>query len=81
MVVPYSLTEGIAEVCVKVLGSTWVSVVKEPPEGELIEPVVVSVDILVALRPARISFQFNIFEKGEEFLLNMKNLFGKIMVP
>ena len=57
------------------------SVVNEPPEGELIEPVVVSVDILVALRPARISFQFNIFEKGEEFLLNMKNLFGKIMVP
>jgi len=29
----------------------WVSVVEEPPEGELVEPVVVPVDILVALRP------------------------------
>lgn len=29
----------------------WVSVVKEPPEGELIESMVVAVDILVALRP------------------------------
>jgi len=29
----------------------WVSVVEEPSEGELVEPVVVPVDILVALRP------------------------------
>ena len=34
---------------------TWMTVVEEPAEGELVESVVVAVDVLVALRPATIN--------------------------
>ena len=44
---------GCAIQCEGIADCTWVSVVEEPSEGELVEPVVVPVDILVALRPAR----------------------------
>ena len=47
---------GCAIQCEGIADCTWVSVVKEPSEGELVEPVVVPVDILVALRPARIFY-------------------------
>ena len=66
----YHTTEGMAEACFKVQDCTWVSVVEEPSEGELVEPVVVPVDILVALRPARIICNC-VLQKGEEFLQSM----------
>ena len=71
----YHTTEGMAEVCFKVQDCTWVSVVEEPSEGELVEPVVVPVDILVALRPARIICNC-VLQKGEEFLQSMKSFCG-----
>ena len=39
---------------------TWMTVVEEPAEGELIEAVVVAVDVLVALRPATINHSVEI---------------------